>query len=121
MEKEKNIIYLNAIIKNYGIRVSERYSKSMEIWLELELQGGGCCIFTAWGPYTEDFPHNAFGYSLKRVLDICGVNDVKDIKGKTIRTRFDHGGYLGDVIKGIGHIINDDWFVPSEEKIYQNY
>ena len=110
----------NALIKKCWVEVSEQYSQSLALCLELELQGGGCVIFTAWGPYTEDFKKNTFAYSVKKVMDICGVERLDQIQGSAIRAKFKEDGGLGDVIIGIGHFLRETWFIPREEKLYQN-
>lgn len=113
---------INARIKNYGIRVSECYYQSLEIWLELELEDGGGVVFTAWGPW-EDSYKNMFGYSLKRVMDIAEVDDVKDLKGAPIRAIFDSEGpygFLGGKIIGIKHFLKDDEFVLEDDPMYDD-
>lgn len=47
------------------------------------------------------------GWYIKRVFDICEVDNYKDLIGKAIRVKIEDG-----LIKAIGNIINDDWFEP---------
>jgi len=47
--------------------------------------------------------------------ELCRVNDIKHLPGKTIRTKTDGEGHIGSVILAIGHIINEDWFCPKED------
>lgn len=112
---------INAKIRTYGLQISDGYSQSLELWLELELQGGGRVAFSVWGPYTEGWKNNVFAYSVKKVLDIVGVEKLKDIDGKPIRARFKENGCAGDTIIGIGHFLNDNWFIPREEPLYQTF
>ena len=111
----------NAMIKNFGLGVSDRYGESLELWMELELQGGGNVCFTVWGPFRETYDANVFAHSVKRVLDIVGVRNLSDINGKPVRAKFKGNGNLGDEIVGIGHFLKDDWFIPREEPLYQRF
>ena len=110
----------NAIIKDAGIRVSERYSESLDIWMELKLQNGGGCVFTVSSVFAKEWSKNQMGYALKRILDIVGVDSFEDIKGKPIRAKFNSDGCLGDLIIGIGNFLSDDWFVPREEELWRH-
>lgn len=109
----------NAIIKKWGIRVSEQYSASLDLWLELSLQNGGGVVFTINGVYTEDWEKNQFGYAVKRVLDIVGVEKLESITGKPIRAKFLRDGGISDIIIGIGNFLSENWFIPREEKLWK--
>ncbi len=111
----------NAVIRDYWLRISEQYSMSLELCLELDLQDGGGVVFSVWGPYSGDFHKNTFAYSVKRIMDICGVTNLKDLKGAPIRAKFEGNGQLGDAIIGIGNFLYDDWFIPREEKLYKDF
>lgn len=115
--EDKRFFY-NAFIKNYWIKESEQYSKSLQLSIELETEIG-CCVFTVWGPYTEDWTDNRFAYSLKRVMDIARVENLNDICKKPIRAVFKGSGGLGDVIIGIKDFLTDDSFIPRDEPLYQ--
>jgi hypothetical protein len=54
------------------------------------------------------------GHWIYRVMEIAGVEKWKDLPGKSIRVRLDKDG-LGGIIQGVGHITNDDWFMPKED------
>ena len=109
----------NAIIKSWGIRESESYSRCLELWLELETQNGSVC-YTVYGVYTQNWQKNQFAYGIKRVMEIAGVDDLKYLAGKPIRAKFKEDGSLGDIIIGIGHFLNDDWLILREEELWNN-
>lgn len=108
----------NAVIKSWGIRESESYSRCLELWLELELQNGGGVCYTVYGVYTQNWQKNQFAYGVKRVMEIAGVDDLKYLAGKPVRAKFKEDGSLGDVIIGIGHFLKDDWFVLRENQLW---
>lgn len=111
---------LNAIIDNAGIDISDSYSKSLRIWLEMRLQGGGMCLFSVICPYTEDYPKNRMGYALNRIFDIVGVEDFDAVIGKPIRAIFQSNAAAGDIVIGIEHFLyDDDNFIPREEKLWK--
>jgi hypothetical protein len=109
----------NALIKNAGIRISELYTASLELWLELELQGGGCVIFSVNGVSTEDWGKNQFAYALQRILSVAGTEKFERLVGRPVRAQFKGSGQLGDIIIGIGHFLKEDWFIPREERLWK--
>lgn len=115
---------INARIKRYGIRVSDRYYDSLELFLELELEGSGGVVFAVWGPWSENFEKNMFAYSLKKVMDIAGVDDVEKLTGAPIRAIFDapedEESMLGRMIIGIKHFLKNDSFIPREDPMYED-
>lgn len=44
-----------------------------------------------------------------RIMEIAGVTEWEDLKGKTIRIKIDHGE-----VCEIGHVIKEDWFNPTK-------
>ena len=109
----------NAIIKDWDIRESEGYSRCLELWLELKLQGGGGVIYTVYGVHTKDWQKNQLAYGIKRVLEITGAASIKDLTGKPIRAMFKGDGLCGDVIIGIGNFLEDDWLMLREEELWK--
>ena len=109
----------NAVIKSWGIRESESYSRCLELWLELDTQNGSVC-YTVYGVYTPNWQKNQFAYGIKRVMEIAGVDDLKYLAGRPIRAKFQKDGTLGDVIIGIGHFLKDDWLILREEELWNN-
>lgn len=110
----------NALITNYDIRVSERWSKCLELCLSLKLQDGGAVVFTTFGVYIDKYERNQFGYAIKKVMDIVGVTSLSQIKNKPIRALFENEGKLGDEIIGIGNFLEENWFIPTQESLWQN-
>lgn len=47
---------------------------------------------------------------IKRILETVGVDRWEKLPGKHIRVRADHSK-----VHGIGHIIEDQWFMPDED------
>lgn len=91
--EEHGYLCLNLTVKRYGgcqsfggINLGSRFQKT----------------------YKPDGGDTAFWY-IKRVFDICGVDNLNEIPGRTIRIRLDDR----DRIEAIGHIINEDWFSPK--------
>ena len=78
-------------------------------------------MFTVWGPYEEKYNANPFAYSVKRILDICEVENVNELVGRPVRAKFKENGGLGDIIIGVGNFLSEDWFIPREEELYKNF
>ena len=99
--------------------VSERFSQSLELVLDLRLGRGGRVCFSVQGPWAEDFDINQFAYAIKKVLDIVGAVKLEDIKGMPVRAIFANEGGLGDLCIGIGNFLSDDTFIPREERLWK--
>ncbi len=104
MEKEPEI--MNAIITRTMLGNEDHGILTLFLFLDFDGSTQG------FGGY--DIRQNA-GTWIKRILEVVGVDNWDDLKGKTIRVK--KYGY-NDPIYGIGHIIKDKWFCPKEE-IYQ--
>lgn len=89
--------------KNHGVLVLD---------LLLKFKGSGC----TYGGYVlgkgylgaETFTGSSAGLeAIMRIMDVVGVEDLSDLKGKFVRTVTT--GWGGQV-KAIGNIISDKWF-----------
>lgn len=113
----------NAVIKSASLTKADHGLLSGWIMLEYKSGGQGFGGHALYLP--KDFSHhdsqsNFAGHWIFRVLEIAGVDRWEDLKGKTIRVKSDVAG-LGGKIEAIGHIVNDDWFSPSDDfKLMEN-
>lgn len=108
MIEERNAIITSAIISNadHGILTAH-------VTLDY---GGACQGFGGYSLYLpKDFTHhaeqgNCCGHFIWRVMEVAGVSEWHQLKGKTVRARAEHSK-----VHAIGHIVKDDWFNPSED------
>jgi hypothetical protein len=70
---------------------------------------GGYMLYVpeSWSSHRKDCKNYA-GHFIYRVLEVVGVENWSQLKGKTVRVRADHSK-----VYEIGHIVKDDWFNPS--------
>lgn len=84
----------------------------LSAWVYLDYGGAG----QGFGGYVlylpKSFTHHELkshaGHFIYRVLEVAGVEKWSDLKGKTVRVDADYSS-----VKGIGHIVKDDWFYPD--------
>lgn len=107
----------NAVIQSVTLDTGDR--GLLTAWLHLDYGGSGQGFggFALYLP--KNFKHHSIqgdhaGHFIYRCMQIADVTEWNKMKGKTIRVKLDKPG-LGGLIKAIGHIINDDWFNPSED------
>ena len=97
----------NAIISD--VTVSTADHGVLSIWIITD-HGCGSQGFGGYPLCAKDQKKSFTGRFMYRVMEIAGVEDWYQLKGKAIRIRGDY-----TKIEAIGHIIYDDWFCPSEE------
>lgn len=51
--------------------------------------------------------------AIVRIMEVCGVDNWKNIPGKTVRVKRTTDGLGGDII-AIGHIVKDIWYDPKK-------
>jgi len=102
----------NAIIESATITSDDH--GCLSAWLTLDYGGlhqgfGGYALYLpkSWKHHKVNGPA---GHFIWRVMEVAGVTKWDDLRGKTIRVRATHSG-----VHAIGHIVKDDWFVPSED------
>jgi len=103
---------LNAIIESMNFGTTEGY---LTMSLQLNYGNDSCQKFGGFCLYSPSSKKqfNATGLFLYRVLEVAGVDDIKDLIGKPIRVGKENGFYGG--IVEIGHVVNDVWFNPKKE------
>lgn len=50
------------------------------------------------------------GHFIARVMEVAGVTEWTELKGRTVRVDCDE-----DKVYGIGHIVRNDWFYPRKD------
>lgn len=102
----------NAVIESAVIDMGDR--GLLTAWLHLDYGGAG----QGFGGYALYLPksyshHEGLspaGHFIFRCMEIAGVGQWDQLKGKTIRVKADHGK-----VHAIGHIVKDDWFCPADD------
>ena len=105
----------NAIITSASITAGGFLSA----WITLDY-GGISQTFKSFGGYAlylpKSFTHHRddllsiAGFFIWRVMEIAGVKEWSQVKGRCIRVIA-----TDERVKAIGHIINDDWFDPKRD------
>ena len=102
----------NAIIKKATIENDNHGCLSSWIFLDYGGTGQGFGGYALYLP--KDFKHHEIdgvaGHFIWRVMEIAGVKEWSELKGKTVRVKCNF-----TKVHAIGHIVKDDWFNPSEE------
>ena len=105
----------NAVIRGASLSIDDHGL----LTASLDLDYGGSC--QGFGGYVLYLPRefknggiektgNVCGHFVWRCLEIAGVTEWSQLKGKTIRVRSSHRD-----IQAIGHIVKDDWFSPRND------
>ena len=101
----------NARIQSTSLTMADH--GCLTFWLHLEGDDWGCgfggyCIGFGYLGADEFRAENGNGLvAMMRIMDVAGVEEWEQLKGKLIRVKT--GGW-GDGIKEIGNIIEDKWF-----------
>lgn len=112
MKGREKIEIKNAVIKSARITADNGF---LDCWLDLDYGGSG----QGFGGYTLYLPKSWWhhemnsgyaGHFIWRIMEVAGVVRWDAVVGKTIRVRQEHSK-----VHAIGHIVNDDWFCPSED------
>jgi hypothetical protein len=103
----------NAIITSALITASDPDLLSAS--LSLDYGDEGCQMFGGYCLYLPvSFKHHRLesvaGHFIWRCMEIAGVTNWNDLKGKTIRVK-----HSREEILAIGHITRDDWFCPRDD------
>lgn len=104
----------NAVIES--ARITNDDHGLLTAWLNLDYgsSGQGFGGFALYLPksFTRHNPQgpNYAGHFIWRVMEIAGVSEWSQLKGKTVRVRQEHS-----TVHAIGHIVKDDWFCPSDD------
>lgn len=103
---------LNAIIENVSITSDDH--GCLSAWIQVKHSNGnqafgGYALYLP-KPFTHHKMESVAGHFIFRCMEVAGVTAWDKMKGKTIRVKCDHSH-----IESIGHIVEEDWFTPSED------
>jgi hypothetical protein len=102
------MIEVNAVIELASIDAESGY---LTAWLKLKYGGGCVQNFGGYGLYMPQRGHGNAGQFIFRCMEIAGAAKWEAMAGRAVRVRLAHK--FGP-INSIGHIIEDDWFAPSD-------
>lgn len=114
-EKGQSMFTTNAVIESATITNEDH--GLLSAWITLDYGGSG----QDFGGYSLYLPKslkhhknqpNFAGHFIWRVMEVAGVSEWSQLKGKTIRVRKEDE--WGRIIS-IGHIVKDDWFDPAAD------
>ena len=106
MFKNNKFEIRNAVIEKAVISKDDGF---LCIWLFLDY-GGIQQGFGGWVTYCPKQNYDAAGFYIMRIMEVVGVDDWKDLEGKTIRVNCSR-----TKVKKIGHIVKNDWFEPEKD------
>jgi hypothetical protein len=103
---------INAIITSAVLDISER--GFLDCWIHLDYGGtgqgfGGFALYLPKS-YTHHKIESVAGHFIYRVMTVAGVGKWSELAGKTVRVQCEHSK-----VHAIGHIVNEDWFNPTED------
>lgn len=101
----------NAVIE--GVRLTIEDHGCLVAWVNLNYGGsgqgfGGYCLHNAG---TRNGKAKGYaGHFITRCLEVAGVSEWSKLVGMTVRVKSEH-----QKVHAIGHILDDDWFNPTED------
>ncbi len=102
----------NAIIKKATL--SNEDHGCLTAWIHLDYGGAGQGFggFALYLPksFANHAKQSYAGHFIWRAMEVAGVSDWSQMAGRPVRVKADHSR-----VHAIGHIIEDDWFNPSED------
>ncbi len=106
------IVTSNAVIEDAVITIQ---SGRLTAWLFVEHpygnQGFGGYALYLPKSFTHHNPHSqTLGHFIWRVMEVVGVSNWSDLKGKHIRIQGDPSK-----ITAIGNILKEKWYTPEDE------
>ena len=101
----------NAIVTDYSLYLHNGFALTLTIGLKYG-DGFECQCFGDWVLQSANKKEylSPAGFYIKRVMEICGAENIEDIVGKYIRVK-----HTSNKVYAIGNIIDDDWFNPVED------
>ena len=97
----------NAVIISASLSTADHGVLSSFVHLDYGGSGQG---FGGYALYSPEHRSDATGLWIWRILEVVGVTEWADLKGKPVRVRGTHSG-----LEALGHFIEDRWFWPRQE------
>lgn len=109
-------IMKNAIIESVSLKIERGFVLSSYVHIndgDFNQGFGGYGLYLTASAKYHDKKSYA-GHWIGRVLQMAGVDDWEELKGRSIRIKREDESFNAKII-AIGHIIKDEWFCPQEE------
>lgn len=112
-DDDGNIIKItNAIISGFDIRIE---CGCLTAWMTLRYKDNRVQGFGGWCLQNSTGLEGPAGYYIMKILQVCNVEDIKDLVGKAIRVKYVDKDAFNRKVYAIGNIIDDDWFDPKKD------